>query len=357
MFRKLIWLLPLAGLFLTNCATKKVIKITKTQKAIFLDSTAATVAILDDDKDKFFTKVGDLDMSIQMKRAYPPKTRTLKIKEDYKDFLRRDVVSFKKSERALVKKCLTRATLLCNKINPTIVPPEIELIKTKANHYGQGAYYTRENRIIIPFNALVTKGRSTSEVEDALTQTLLHEIFHIYSRYNADKRRQLYGLIGFKNIAGFPLAMDEPLKQRLLLNPDGIDMAQVMDLQSDSSKVSVVPIITANETQYNDAKPDFFSYVKFDLYQVVRGRGGIQVLSNDDGTSTIDLKSQRDFFRKIGDNTDYIIHPDEVLADNFMILALSQNDAKRIDKLSPDGKSLIRKIDEVLRLGAEAINP
>lgn len=357
MQKYLYLVLPFLIFSLSNCKTSRVVKLTKTQQVVFADSTAAATAILKDDKEKFFKKIGKLDMGIQMRRNFDEKTPRYTALAQYQEFLQRDMASFSKSEQVLVAKCMKEAVSLCNKINPNIVPPKIELLKTHAMHYGQGAWYTRENRIIIPFDVLSTKDRSTSEVEAALTQTLLHEIFHIFSRYNAEKRMRLYSLIGFKNIGVIPLDMKEGLKQRLLLNPDGINMAQVIDMQTDSSMISAIPVLTASETEYTSAKPDFFSYVKFDLYQVVRGRGGIKVISNEDGTSTLELKKMHEFFRKIGDNTNYIIHPDEVLADNFAILALSQKDKSGVEKLSPEGKSLIKRVDDVLREVQRKINP
>ena len=151
---------------------------------VFLDSLAASSAILKDKEDKFLEKINKLDMSIQMGRAYSESIKRSEVLNHYKNFLRNDVVDFTKPEKALVKKCLEEAVQLCNAINPTIVPPVMEMIKTKAEHYGEGVYYTRENRIIIPYNALTTTGKDVAAVEADLTRTLLHEIFHIYSRYN-----------------------------------------------------------------------------------------------------------------------------------------------------------------------------
>jgi len=323
--------------------------LSETQKMVFLDSLAASNAILIDKKENFLKKINSLDMTIQMKRNYPKGVKRTSILSDYKTFLQKDVIDFTKSEKALVEKCMIEATELSNSINKNIVPPVIELIKTKGGHYGEGVYYTRDHRIIIPYDALSTKGRNTAEVEAALTKTLLHEFFHIYSRNDVGKRKKLYATIGFKNIGNIPLDMKPALAERVLINPDGVNLAQVIDLQTDTSNFSAIPIITSNQTEFSEERPSFFSYLQFDLYQVVRGRGGIKVISNDDGTSTINLAEVKDFFRKIGDNTDYIIHPDEILADNFMLLALSQKDPSIIENLSRDGKSLIRSIERILR--------
>lgn len=347
--------LPILLLFFTNCNKKtKDIMLSETQKVVFLDSLAASSAILKDKEDNFLEKINKLDMSIQMGRPYSESIKRTEVLNHYKDFLRSDVVDFTKSEKEMVQKCLEDAVKMSNAINPSIVPPVMEMIKTKGRHYGPGVYYTRENRIIIPYDALLTTGRDAAAVEDALTQTLLHEIFHIYSRYNGFKRKKLYAVIGFKNIATIPLDMNDALKERILINPDGVNLGQVIDLQTADARISAIPVITSTETKFQEDKPGFFSYLKFDLYQVTKGNEGIKVLSNEDGTSTLVLNEMRDFFRKIGDNTDYIIHPDEILADNFMLLALSQRDEKAIEHLTKDGKILLKSIEKILKGGTIA---
>ena len=54
------------------------------------------------------------------------------------------------------------------------------------------------------------------------------------------------------------------------------------------------------------------------------------------------------FFDQIKYNTQYIIHPDEILADNFMILAMSKKDPASINDLDEAGKELLRKIENAL---------
>ena len=50
----------------------------------------------------------------------------------------------------------------------------------------------------------------------------------------------------------------------------------------------------------------------------------IKVISDENGLSIIDFKKQTDFFEQITDNSNYIIHPDELMADNFVIAVQSQ---------------------------------
>jgi hypothetical protein len=47
------------------------------------------------------------------------------------------------------------------------------------------------------------------------------------------------------------------------------------------------------------------------------------------------------FAEQVGKNTDYVIHPEEILADNFALLISAQG-----DPISPE---IIRKMEEVLK--------
>ena len=55
-----------------------------------------------------------------------------------------------------------------------------------------------------------------------------------------------------------------------------------------------------------------------------------------------------DFFRQITDNTGYIIHPDEIIADNFVFVMLNQQEDGLKKEFSEDGTALLKKIKEVL---------
>jgi hypothetical protein len=57
----------------------------------------------------------------------------------------------------------------------------------------------------------------------------------------------------------------------------------------------------------------------------------------------VDVSNVSGFFEQIGKNTKYIIHPEEILADNFALLFLGNKDVP-----SPE---IIRKMKDVLDKG------
>jgi hypothetical protein len=54
------------------------------------------------------------------------------------------------------------------------------------------------------------------------------------------------------------------------------------------------------------------------------------------------------YWEKIGRNTRYTIHPDEIIADNFTFLAMSSEDKSEIEKFDVYGKNLLKKMRDVI---------
>ena len=145
--------------------------------------------------------------------------------------------------------------------------------------------------------------------------------------------------------------MVDSLKQRVLLNPDGVNYAQAITLKTNEKEsLMAIPIILTNTFEFKPERPQFFSYIQFDLYEIRPPYSRlIKVVSNNDGSNKQQLSSHPDFHRQIRDNTGYIIHPDEVLADNFIYLLLSQKDETYVNRFSESGQALIQKIEAILK--------
>lgn len=343
--KKFLYLLPFLFLWACKSQPKTIppIQLSQNHKVLFLDSLTASKAIIQDEKEFFFNQVNTLDMSIQMGKNYEANISRDEILEDYKTFLKKDVLDFTKEETKFINAVFKEAYELCNKVSPNIFPPEIKLIKTHGKHYGKGAYYTRENCIIIPKDELILKNHNR------FMETMFHEISHIYTRYDTDKRTELYGLIGFKPLGNRSnLVIKEALNNRILLNPDGINFAYNIDLQDpNGGSYSAVPIISASETSFVEDKPEFFQYLNFSLFKI-NIRHSVSVLSDAEGKTTINMDNIPDFFEQITDNTGYIIHPDEIIADNFMYIMMRGKENGLNQNFSEKGLELLKNIKAIL---------
>lgn len=337
-------------LLFTSCKPKQ--NITETQVEDypfeFLDSTEAAKAIISDTSDHFFERVTSLDMSIQMKRPMNGTEDREQILSLYKSFLQTEVIDFTDTEKAALTKIMIRALNLCNSLSSNLVPAPIQLIKTKGNHYGDGAFYTRENCIVFPENDL----KNITEYD--LLPVMLHEISHIITRNNPPLKEALYNTISFKKIItdDSKLIIPDSLKSQLLCNPDGLNRQYAIRLVKPNGKlIWALPLVYSDYENYTPDIRVFFGYLRFQLFELEsKGEGVYEVIIKENGQSTLHLQDFPDFFEKIGDNTEYIIHPDEIIADNFymMILATNETAGFNMNKFSKEGKKLIQKIKAVV---------
>ncbi|MEQ1744754.1 MAG: hypothetical protein ABMA02_04970 [Saprospiraceae bacterium] len=313
---------------------------------LLLDSTEASRTLLHDDTDRFFDRVTASEMSIQIKKPLEPGQTRTDLLPAFTDYLRRDVAGFAPDESLLSAEVMQEVFNTCQGVAPGIFPDTLILIKTKGNHYGNSVYYTRENTIVIPADALASGKR------DAFMSTMYHELFHVYSRLNPEKRARLYKLIGFDHLGPDNLHLPDSLALRVLYNPDGVDFAQKITLDmGNGTTIHAVPIIFSKHMGFKPGKRSFFGYVDFSLYQIQQNKqGGWDVVTQPDGyTSTLNMREVPDFFHQIKDNTGYIIHPDEVLADNFSFLMQAQKDNSVTARFSQEGQQLIRDVEAVLK--------
>lgn len=337
----MVALLFFSGMGLKGCISGK-FKHAEGHHVMFTDSAEASVRIVKDDVEKYFEHVTTIDMAIQMKKEMAGQ-RDQVSKEQFVRFIRTQVSDWKAEEKKLIRQTLEEAFGIVKKLNPDCLP-KISLIKIKTNHYGNHVYYTRGHHICIPENIF------TDYDHEVQLRILIHEIFHVISKNNPEYRDSLYALIGFKKLPASP-EVPEALKKKLLTNPDGVSRAHVIRLGEESNgekPVLALPLITSKWSDFDASMPHFFDYLGFDLYPVEFKNGKYQVGADTMGNTKMPMELTTHFFMKIRDNTQYIIHPEEIMADNFMLAALAayKNDFTRF---SPKGKQLIEDIIHITK--------
>ncbi len=313
---------------------------------LLLDSTAAAQAITTDRYDRYFDLVTASEMSVQMKKPLKADDTRATLLPAYREFLKSDVAGFTYAESKFVSEIIVKAYSTVHSFAPGIFPDTLKLIKTKGRHYGDGVWYTRENCIIIPANELEAKKNN------AFATTIFHELFHVYSRLNPAKSAELYKLIGFSAIGLDKLRLPAGLAARAMYNPDGVDFAQKITLRKeDGTTLDAVPIIYSKQLGFQPGQNEFFGYVEFNIFPITRSDDGSwQVGVQDDGfSSPLKLDALPDFYRQIKDNTGYIIHPDEVLADNFSFIMVEKNSPLYTQKFSAEGKKLLADMKAALQ--------
>jgi hypothetical protein len=190
--------------------------------------------------------------------------------------------------------------------------PNIDLVKTTGREeFGQA--YTRVGAIVLPQSA----ASAPATVPRRAYFLLAHELFHVLSRADSHLRDDLYALLGFKRLKGFEYPRE--LEDRRISNPDAFEYLHTLRVQSGSDSIDVVPVIQSllplNEVIQ---LPNFFAALDIVLLsvntrtgEVRRDRKGNLIRYNFGNTNWVPLMTR---------NSSYIIHPEELLADNFATL-------------------------------------
>jgi hypothetical protein len=195
------------------------------------------------------------------------------------------------------------------------LPKQILLIHTTGKEEGHAAY-CRGAAIVLPDKMLV-------QSDDKLERLLAHELFHVLSNQNAKLRFELYGIIGFRPMP--PLELPLTLRERKITNPDATQLDAWIELEVEGEKVPATPILYASTERYEPAsKRSFFDYLTFRLLVLTREGDAFTPATKTGEPILLDPRNQESYMAQIGRNTNYIIHPDEILADNFAHLVLGR---------------------------------
>ena len=89
----------------------------------------------------------------------------------------------------------------------------------------------------------------------------------------------------------------------------------------EGDSLEVVPVLYANRPGYDmERGGEFFHYLTFALLAIEQGDSGAVYQSVDGSPRLLGVNAVGGYFEQVGRNTNYIIHPEEILADNFALM-------------------------------------
>lgn len=197
------------------------------------------------------------------------------------------------------------------------LPPVVLLAKTSGEEeVGEG--HTRANAIVLP-------RRSLSEDDDTLFFLLAHELFHVMTRHDAHFRRAAYALAGFR--IGPEIRLPAAIAPLQITNPDAPRHDSFVEVRTGGSVVETVPVLLSRSAVFDPEIGD-----ELDRYWTLRllvvGRtspGDVPFVKMRNGAPVLlRLRDVNGFIEKVGRNTRYVIHAEEVLAENFAFLVTGE---------------------------------
>ncbi len=182
-------------------------------------------------------------------------------------------------------------------------PPTIVLIKA-SDRLMDGFPHTRASAIVLQ-ERMLRDALANPRLMDYL---MAHEAFHVLTRADAQLREELYDTIGFRPCASTELPA--ALAQLRLTNPDEPEKRYAIRLPQGE----VMPLVHF-AADVLDATKGFSAYARTSWLPVERSDGRCRV--RDERLTTERLEG---LYEQVGRNTGYVIHPEEILADNFALL-------------------------------------
>ena len=271
-------------------------------------------------KDEFIQRLSTFDRAARMKTD-----RSIS-EDEFLKFVKGSVLTWNESEKAKIEAAIASIRPGLDAL-PLSLPKIVNLVKTSGAEEGH-AFYTRDTAIVLP-------EKETDEGDSGLLKrTIAHELFHILPRVNPALREKLYELIRFKKCGEVEFPSD--LKSRKITNPDAPRNDHAIQIRVGGEEVRAVPILFSNAAKYDvNRGGEFFNYLQLSFLQVPRMSSGQPVLATPEEVSG--------FFEQVGRNTNYFIHPEEILADNFALLILDEHNVPSPEILEKMRRILERK--------------
>jgi hypothetical protein len=277
-------------------------------------------------RDDFVQRLSPFDRSARMKVA------RVVSEDEYLAFVGSNVIGWSQDQIQSVSKVIDALRPQLGDLSLPL-PATLQLIQTTGNEEG-GAAYTRGAAIIL------TRDELAKDAE-MLKRLIAHELFHVLSRQNPELREKLYRIIGFEKCNEIELPPE--LKRRKITNPDAPRNDHFIRLRIDNRECLAVPILLSSAETYDTKRGgEFFAYLQFQFLVVEKSASSQTFKPAYEGSSPKVVGPERvsGFMEQIGRNTEYVIHPEEVLADNFALLVL-----KKVNVASPE---ILQKMKEAL---------
>lgn len=226
------------------------------------------------------------------------------------------VLAWSPAEEARLNAMLARHQTQLNALARWL-PREVLLIKNTDAIEG-GLPHTRANAIMF--------GPNLPRDEAELDFLFWHELFHVLSRHNSARHDEMYALIGF--VPCTSLTLPDGVAGHMLTNPDAPVVRWVAPAPALGADAYVTPLLLVEPAQYDPAHPGFTDYFDLRFLRVTRTAAGVCTpFAVDAAASYVTPQvAMPAMFVGAGANTDYVLHPEETLADNFAQMMVGKPD-------------------------------
>ena len=238
--------------------------------------------------------------------------------DDLVSFAQEQVMEFTTEEKALLDGLFEEMENSLKEKNYSLPPlEEIVLIKTTMKDESEADAYTHGTQIYLNGDLIKAAADGNEELIAGLKVIMWHELFHCITRCNPDFRKEMYRLIRF-TITDKEFPIPPSVFEYHITNPDVEHHDSYATFVIDGRNIDCFTDMVTTKHFENEGD-DFFDSMTTALIPI-------------DGTDVYYTPKQVANFDEIfGKNTDYVIDPEECMADNFaysMVYGMNGKDGK-----------------------------
>ena len=251
--------------------------------------------------------------------------------EELEDFARAQTRDFTEEEKARIDQAMD-TIMKISEARGYVLPAmeDILFAKTTMAEECYAAAYTHGTQIYVG-ESVLRYYLAFDDADQAEFDVLIaHEVFHCLTRNDPEFRAAMYGILGF-TVVEKDYEFAPEIRERMISNPDVGHHNSYAAFDIGGEQTDCVVLFTTSKP-FEQPGDSFFHGMVTGLVPI------------DDMTTMYTSEDAANFLEVFGENTDYVIDPEETLADNFADLMVYGLDGK--EYRTPE---IIEAIDALLR--------
>ena len=255
---------------------------------------------------------------------------------EYEAFAAEQTLDFTDAEKARIEQSMALIQNNCAKRGYTL-PPMDDIVFAKSTMADEcyAEAYTHGTQIYIG-ESMLKYGFDDNPEDQVFFDTIMaHELFHCLTRNHPDFRAAMYAILGF-TIVDDDYEFSPEVREKIIANPD-VEHHNSYAAFEINGKMTNCTVVFTTSKPYRKPGDSFFDEKVTGLVPI------------DDMTTMYTADEAANFWDVFGRNTDYVIDPEEVMADNFSYAMIYGPDGK--DYETPE---IIQAIDKLLKAGFAA---
>ena len=277
----------------------------------------------------YYENMNQIDLNFRMQKF----DATL---EELEAFVATQTLDFTEAEKAAIDGAMTGIEATCRERGyalPTV--DGIVFAKTAMLEECEAGAYTHGTQIYLGQYSMEVALSEVPEYVEFFREIVAHELFHCLTRNHPDFRAAMYAILGF-TVAEADYDFAPAVRERIISNPDVEHHNSCAAFNINGEMVDCAVVFTTTKP-FQKPGDSFFDVMVPGLVPV------------DDLSTMYTSDDAANFWEVFGENTDYVIDPEEALADNFRYTIVYGLDGKEYE--TPE---IIEAIDAYLRSAGEA---